>query len=72
VTTAYCGVALVRNTAVCCLHKCSDELYGTSVAIILNPVSTEVTHLVVREPGLVGSALTTNDCYSSLEVHTEL
>jgi len=33
---------------------CSDEVYGTSVAITLNPVSNEVTHLVVREPGLLG------------------
>lgn len=33
---------------------CSDGVDGTSVAIILNPVSNEVTHLVVREPGLLG------------------
>ncbi len=34
--------------------ECSDEQYGTSVAIILNPTSVEVSHLIVREPGLFG------------------
>jgi sporulation protein YlmC with PRC-barrel domain len=33
---------------------CADGPCGHSTAIILNPVSDQVTHLVVREPGLLG------------------
>jgi hypothetical protein len=34
--------------------ECADGRYGHSMAIILNQVSDQVTHLVVREPGLLG------------------
>ncbi|MDZ4717858.1 MAG: hypothetical protein SH847_05265 [Roseiflexaceae bacterium] len=33
---------------------CTDGAGGHSTAIILNPVSERITHLVVREPGLLG------------------
>jgi uncharacterized protein YrrD len=33
---------------------CADGPGGHSIAILLNPVSDLVTHLVVREPGLLG------------------
>ncbi|NTV64613.1 MAG: hypothetical protein HGA65_13930 [Oscillochloris sp.] len=33
---------------------CADGPGGHSTAIILNPVSNAITHLVVREPGLLG------------------
>jgi hypothetical protein len=33
---------------------CADGPGGQSTAIILNPVSNEITHLIVREPGLLG------------------
>jgi sporulation protein YlmC with PRC-barrel domain len=34
--------------------ECSDGTGGRSTAIILNPITDQVTHLVVREPGLFG------------------
>jgi sporulation protein YlmC with PRC-barrel domain len=34
--------------------ECIDGPYGHSVAIMLNPSSNEVTHLIVREPSLMG------------------
>ncbi len=34
--------------------ECADGPCGHSMAIILNPVKDQVTHLVVREPGLLG------------------
>ena len=34
--------------------ECVDGLGGRSTAIILNPISDQITHLVVREPGLLG------------------
>jgi hypothetical protein len=34
--------------------ECNGELYGTSVAVILNPTTAEVSHLIVREPGFLG------------------
>ncbi|MBC8161218.1 MAG: PRC-barrel domain-containing protein [Roseiflexaceae bacterium] len=36
--------------------ECTDGPGGHSTAIILNPVSNEITHLVVRESGLLGIA----------------
>jgi hypothetical protein len=33
---------------------CANGPGGHSTAIILNPVSNEITHLIVREPGLLG------------------
>jgi hypothetical protein len=33
---------------------CADGPGGHSTAIILNPVSNEITHLIVLEPGLLG------------------
>jgi hypothetical protein len=33
---------------------CADGSGGRSTAIILNPVNNEITHLIVREPGLLG------------------
>jgi sporulation protein YlmC with PRC-barrel domain len=38
------------NTAI----ACADGPCGQAIALILNPVSDQVTHLVVREPGLLG------------------
>jgi hypothetical protein len=38
------------NAAIACV----DEQYGVSVAIILNPATAEVSHLIVREPGFLG------------------
>lgn len=38
------------NTAI----ECADGPCGQAIALILNPVSDQVTHLVVREPGLLG------------------
>ena len=34
--------------------ECIDGPGGRSTAIILNPITDQVTHLVVREPGLLG------------------
>jgi hypothetical protein len=34
--------------------ECIDGLGGRSTAIILNPINDQITHLVVREPGLFG------------------
>ncbi len=34
--------------------ECTDGGYGHSTAIILNPINNQVTHIVVREPGLLG------------------
>ena len=39
---------------------CTDGPAGHSTAIILNPVSNEITHLVVRESGLLGIARMTS------------
>lgn len=33
---------------------CTDGSFGRSIAIILNPVNDQVTHVVVCEPGLLG------------------
>jgi sporulation protein YlmC with PRC-barrel domain len=33
---------------------CADGTCGRSTAILMNPISNQVTHLVVREPGLLG------------------
>lgn len=46
--------------------ECTDGPGGHSTAIILNPVSNEITHLVVRESGLLGIARMT-----SIELVTE-
>ena len=34
--------------------RCSDGLCGRSICIILNPVTEEVTHFVVKASGLLG------------------
>lgn len=33
---------------------CTDGAGGHSTAVLLNPISGQVTHLIVREPGLLG------------------
>ncbi len=35
---------------------CTDGPGGHSVAVLLNPVSDQITHVVVREPGMLGVA----------------
>ena len=34
--------------------ECADGQYGHTIAIILNPVDDHVSHLIVREPSLLG------------------
>jgi uncharacterized protein YrrD len=57
---------------------CTDGPGGHSTAIILNPVSNLITHLVVREPGLLGVErmvpveLVTASTPEQIDLHTTL